>query len=57
MNKEQYWNSLTEEQQKAITEAMDKAEGLGLDIVIVDAIDLWYLLPQDNRGYPPEYED
>lgn len=48
---------MTEEQQKAITEAMDKAEGLGLDIVIVDAIDLWYLLPQDNRGYPPEYED
>lgn len=56
MNAEQYFNSLTDDQRVAFYQQMNRTDELGLDIVIYDAIDIWYLLPNDNRGPKPVEE-
>ena len=49
-----YYNSLSDEQKTAYNTALDKAEENGLDIEIIDAVDIWYMIPKHLRGERPE---
>ena len=54
MNIEKYWLLLTEEQKQQIRRTLNHADELGLDITIVDAVDVWSLLPKTSRGPKPQ---
>lgn len=54
MDADTYYNTLTDSQKAALKEAINHAEAIGVDVAIIDAIDIWYLLPADNRGPKPD---
>ena len=50
---ENYYNSLSKEQQTAVQATIDAAEERGLDITIIDAVDIWDCMPSSLRGPKP----
>jgi hypothetical protein len=57
MTKEQYWDTLTPEQQNSFYESMSRAEKEGFDIEVYDAVDIWYLINENIRGQQPISEE
>ncbi len=52
---ESYVNSLSDVQKQALQKAVENAELLGVNLMIVDAMDIWFLLPKHLRGEKPGY--
>ena len=56
MNKEDFWNSLTQEQKDSFHRTMSRADDLGYDYVVIDAIDIWYAIAKAIRPDKPDQE-
>ncbi len=50
-----YVDSLSDIQKQALQKAVENAELLGVNLMIVDAMDIWFLLPKHLRGEKPGY--
>ncbi len=53
MTRDEYWDSLTEAQRTCLDIIIRRAADAGVDLVIADAVDVWYLLPVALRGQRP----
>lgn len=54
ISNDNYWNSLSQEQKEGYWQTLSKADDEGLDLVIVDAIDIWSCIPKKIRGEKPK---